>query len=110
MATKLIIYKRWLKAIHKKNGKDNIDNTIQIDVKKNIDDKLHKKILIEAIQNINHKKMTMQIRQSLPNMVNNNMGNISEIDTFLNVESKKACAALFKERAKVKPLWGLMSN
>ena len=48
-----------------------------------------------------YKKFTDDIRGSLLKMVNNNLENISEIDTFLNIKSKKAYAPLFTAQANV---------
>ena len=103
----LIIYKRWLQGIDKKStGKRNIDNTEKVDLKDNIDNNTYKQVLIEVIASLQHKRLTDKMRQSLLNMVNKNKGNISDIATFLNAESKKEYASLFKQYANVKPLWG----
>ena len=54
----LILYKRWLQAIYTKSKvKDDVDDTIQVDLQRNIDDNTYKQILIDTI-NHKHKALT----------------------------------------------------
>ena len=52
--------------------------------------------MIDAVTSMQHKKFTEEMRQLILNMVNNNMGKVSEIATFLNINKMKEFATLIK--------------
>ena len=103
LAKLLIKYKRWLLIVNKKtNGKTDIDKTVQVDYKGNIDNDKYKEILMDTVKTVQHKLCTEEVRDKIINMVSENQGNIAEIDTYLSID-RKAFATLIKEHCKVKP-------
>eukprot|EP01084_Bolivina_argentea_P093452 168067_1 len=82
----LIIYKRWLQTIYKKtNGKDSIYETTQVDFSI-IDNQTYKATFIQFVKSFKHKKFSNDNLKTLLKMIENNIDNISEINTFLNKE------------------------
>ena len=97
LAKLLIKYKRWLSAVNKKtNGRDDIDTTIQVDIK-NIDNATYQQMFMKTITSINDRRFTEDMRQSILQMVNDNIQNIVETSNDENNNNKRAFSEYLKK-------------
>lgn len=59
------------------------------DIKASINDAKLKQILLQSVDVYNHKKFTTSLRRKFKQIINENINNISYIDTFLSYEKNK---------------------
>eukprot|EP01084_Bolivina_argentea_P066653 121522_1 len=100
LAKHLIYYKKWINNVYKKTGKDNIDNTVQIYVDKFKNDDLYKKIFIQSAKSI--QKINENQIQMLTKMIDENVNNIGNVQTFLGLK-RPEFAKIIRKETKIKP-------
>eukprot|EP01084_Bolivina_argentea_P276244 471332_1 len=98
LARNLIIYKQWLSEINNKSG--DIVNTIEVDIHKFIDDKTFKNIFIQSAESV--PRITQNNMKSLMKMLDDNVDDIANIETFLKT-NRKTFAISIKKQTKMKP-------
>ena len=84
--TKMLIkYKRWIYTIYKEtNGKDDIERTIKIDIAAFADNAAYKVIFTENAKLI--KRLNAKQIESLLKMFRDNIDDINDVHTFLNMK------------------------
>eukprot|EP01084_Bolivina_argentea_P020913 38846_1 len=105
LARQLLNYNKWIATVHKvTNGKDNIDNTVNINIEEIINDKMYKIIFQKSAEVID--KITADNEKSLKQMLDNDNDGISNLATFLSL-NRKQFAICVKKYTKIKPCFGI---
>eukprot|EP01084_Bolivina_argentea_P285501 489613_1 len=101
LAKQLIIYNKWINTVHQKMGDiDDVDRTIQVDIKQFINNDQYKKVFAEcakSMEKINDNDVTLLI-----GMLNDNKDGIASVDKFLNLKRKKFAKCIQKNTG-IKP-------
>eukprot|EP01084_Bolivina_argentea_P262863 444710_1 len=97
LARKLVEHKKWVDVMFKRiDDAQNIDNTIQIDIVKYINNDQFKKIFIECAKNIN------KIDSTQIDLLKKCLENISNVEEFLKL-NRKVFAKKIKQDTKMLP-------
>eukprot|EP01084_Bolivina_argentea_P296076 509873_1 len=99
----LIKYKRLLQNVFENtNGNDSINNTVQVNISKFVDNNSFQTMFIECVKFIKDKRFTTDNMNSVIKMLENNVDNIVDLQVFLATD-RKAFLTKIKKHTNIQP-------